>query len=818
MTELFSKVLNMSLTGSVVIAFVMAARLLLRRSPKIYAYVLWAAVLFRLLCPVSLSASVSLLGWLQPEVQEMSPATSTISYLPAEAFQPRLDAPAAPAERAEQTEILPEATPFPWEDMAARIWIAGVAAMALYSLLSYLRLRRRLAESMHCRDNIYLSDRIDSPFVMGLLRPRIYLPSVVPVQERPYILAHEQHHIRRGDPLWKLLGYCALCIHWFNPLVWAAFVLAGKDMEMSCDEAVIRQLGADIRADYSASLLRLATHRRVISGMPLAFGEGDTRGRVLNMARWKKPRVWVSILCAVLSIAVLAACALNPRQEETETNEKTQIVGPARIVIRDFRFRIPAGCITEKREKKTHEQTDDGLDVAYWEFSDGESIIGGVNTYRIPENFSADNWDWLQELDLPEWQDETLGYYADSFSGQYSLEFFSDVPEGVEREVLRCHNFFPYGDWFYDIWFDELVASTQLRDSILRTVQLGEAAEPALAAQIQELPDGYSYLTSESGSIQFTDGKSIIGGIESYPIPEGVYDPSDDVFLWLEDVGIPDFEDDTLAYIGGGSFWDDRWTAEFISDVPPGTPSTVHRRHTFCVVGGFVYDIWFDMLQIDMNIQSQLLSAVVLPTAQVPETTETQTEEEIAFEACRAVLDAVQSGSYRILSEYNYEQDGPTSHYTYDYAYADGDFLCIIENSLAERHAVLYANDQLFHNRGHWSDPELIWSERTEDFSFAPWLASFYFVKQNVSHLYTQEDETGVCYKFSIEKPFADGEDYAPVYYVDFYFDSEGNFLRAVIWVNLFLENEFTITESIITMDKEAISNTIAQEYLRATN
>ena len=818
MTELFSKVLNMSLTGSVVIAFVMAARLLLRRSPKIYAYVLWAAVLFRLLCPVSLSASISLLGWLQPEVQEMSPATSTISYLPAETVQPRSDAAAAPVENPETVDILPEATPFPWEDMAARIWIAGVSAMALYSLFTYFRLRGRLAESMHCRENVYLSDRIDSPFVMGLLQPRVYLPSGVPVQERPYILAHEQHHIRRGDPLWKLLGYCALCIHWFNPLVWAAFVLAGKDMEMSCDEAVIRLLGADIRADYSASLLRLATHRKVISGMPLAFGEGDTRGRVLNMARWKKPRVWVSVICAVLSIAVLAACALNPKQEETETNGKTQIVGPARIVIRDFRFRTPAGCITEKREKKTHEQTDDGLDVAYWEFSDGESIIGGVNTYRIPENFSADNWDWLQELDLPEWQDETLGYYADSFSGQYSLEFFSDVPEGVEREVLRCHNFFPYGDWFYDIWFDELVTSTQLRDDILRTVQLGDTAEPALAAQIQQLPDGYSYLTSENGSIQFTDGKSIVGGIESYPIPEGVYDPSDDVFLWLEDVGIPDFEDDTLAYIGGSSFRDDRWTAEFFSDVPPGTASTVHRRHTFCVVGSSVYDIWFDMLQLDMNIQSQLLSAVVLPTAPVPETAQSQTEEEIAFEACRAVLDTVQNGSYQILSEYDYEQDGPTSHYTYDYAYADGDFLCIVENFLPERHAILYANDLLFDNRGHWSDSELIWSERKEEFSFTPWLASFYLVKQNVTHLYTQEDETGVCYKFSIDKPFADAEDYAPVYFVDFYFDSHGGFLRAVIWVNLFLENEFTITESIVTMDSEAISNTIAQEYQRATN
>ncbi len=163
---------------------------------------------------------------------------------------------------------------------------------------------------------------------MGFFSPKIYLPSDVPTNERKYIIAHERHHIRRFDHIIKLLAYSALCIHWFNPLVWAAFILAGKDMEMSCDEAVIRKMGSQIRADYSASLLRLATHKKIIAGMPLAFGEGDTKGRVMNMAKWKKPKLWVSIVCFVLCATILVACAVNPKTAGSSVGTNgTEITG-----------------------------------------------------------------------------------------------------------------------------------------------------------------------------------------------------------------------------------------------------------------------------------------------------------------------------------------------------------------------------------------------------------------------------------------------------------------------------------------------------------
>lgn len=321
MDEAFAQVLNMSLTGSAVILCVMAVRLLLKRAPKIFSYALWAVVLFRLLCPVSLPSPVSVLELLQPQVTETTGAASHVSYFPSEVV------PAAPQQaliRASQNVPQPEAPvtaaskpsggPLPALTVAGCIWLAGVAAMAAYSLIGYLRLRWRLVGAVPYRENICLADHMDSPFVMGILRPRIYLPSSLPVEEQRYIIAHEQHHIHRGDHIVKLLAYGALCLHWFNPLVWMAFILAGKDMEMSCDEAVIRKLGGYIRADYSASLLRLSTGRRIFAGTPLAFGEGDTKGRIRNMANWKKPKLWVGVVCSVVCIAVLVACAVNPER------------------------------------------------------------------------------------------------------------------------------------------------------------------------------------------------------------------------------------------------------------------------------------------------------------------------------------------------------------------------------------------------------------------------------------------------------------------------------------------------------------------------
>ncbi|MDY3224655.1 MAG: M56 family metallopeptidase, partial [Candidatus Faecousia sp.] len=233
MEVLFSRVLNMSLTGSIVIAVVLLARLFLKRAPKIYSYALWAVVLFRLLCPLSVTAGLSVL---KPLPVTTTPGISAVSYQSvARAVRENIPAPVSQQAVPAQTAQQPETSPM---QIATYIWAAGASVMALYSIVQYLILRRRLAEAAPLQGEIYLADRISSPFVMGIFRPRIYLPSGTPMEERRFIVAHERQHIRRGDPLWKLLGYAALCLHWFNPLVWVAFVLAGKDMEMSCDEAV----------------------------------------------------------------------------------------------------------------------------------------------------------------------------------------------------------------------------------------------------------------------------------------------------------------------------------------------------------------------------------------------------------------------------------------------------------------------------------------------------------------------------------------------------------------------------------------------------
>lgn len=618
MQAVFAKILNMSITGSIVIAVVLLARLFLKRAPKIYSYALWAVVLFRLLCPLSITAGLSVL---KPIPVTTTPGISAVSYQSvAQSVQENTPAPirqqVVPAQTA-QTDMKPSPM-----QIAAYIWLAGASVMAACSVAQYLILRRRLSEAAPLQGEIYLADRIASPFVMGVFRPRIYLPSSTPMLERRFIVAHERHHIRRGDPLWKLLGYAALCTHWFNPLVWLAFCLAGKDMEMSCDEAVIKRLGEYIRADYSQALLRLATHKRIVSGMPLAFGEGDTKGRVRNMAKWKKPKVWVSALCAALCLVILAACALNPKQKETETDGKTQIVGPARIVIRDFRFRIPAGCITEKREKNIYEQTDDGLDVAYWEFVDGKSIIGGVNTFRIPENFSADNWDWLQELDLPEWQDETLGYSAGGALGdEVSVEFFSDVPEGQERTVLNEHNLYFYEGWIYDLWFDKLTVKPEVMDAILDTVSLGEPKPnpTTLPYEIGELPQGYDAGVTSEGNILIDNLQGMVGLITSYPIPEGVYDPNDGAWLWLEDVGVPDLEDPNL-YVAGVFSWKGSNSCSLTVEDDAQNP-TVKRTHYFQVAGNTLYDFWLDDLAVDEVTRSAIQKAVVY---QEPATQQTE--------------------------------------------------------------------------------------------------------------------------------------------------------------------------------------------------
>lgn len=315
--ELLPKVFNMSVTASIMIIAVLIVRIVLRKSPKIFSYVLWGAVLFRLLCPVSLSSQWSILNVFSAPVTR----SGSIEYVPEDIVHmenPAVDIP-VPGVNALINEQLPQgreqlaADPleFPMT-LATYIWIAGMLTLLVYSVVQYIRLRRKLIGTVCLGERIYLSDYIDVPFVMGLFSPKIYIPSSLTEKEQTYVILHEQHHIHRGDHVIKMLAFAALCVHWFNPLVWLAFALSGKDMEMSCDEAVMRKMRTDIRAEYSMSLLRLATGRRAFVGTPLAFGEGDTKARIENVMNYKKPRFWGVVAAMAVCTIVCVSLLTNP--------------------------------------------------------------------------------------------------------------------------------------------------------------------------------------------------------------------------------------------------------------------------------------------------------------------------------------------------------------------------------------------------------------------------------------------------------------------------------------------------------------------------
>lgn len=311
MDAIFLQVLNMSLTASYVILFVLMARLVLKKAPKIFSYALWSVVLFRLICPFSFESLYSLLPI------NANPIPGNIGY----AEVPQINTGITLVDNAANPILstqtaLQGASVNPmqiWIFTGSLIWLAGIAVLMIYSVVSLLRLRSKLVGAVKWRDTIYLADHITSPFVMGVIRPKVYLPSTLLEQEQEYIILHEQTHIRRLDHIIKMIAFLVLAVHWFNPFVWLAFILCVKDMEMSCDESVMKHMDTDIRQEYSASLLSLATGRKIIAGIPLAFGEGDTKSRIKNVLNYKKPAFWIIIVALAAVSAVWVGLAANPQ-------------------------------------------------------------------------------------------------------------------------------------------------------------------------------------------------------------------------------------------------------------------------------------------------------------------------------------------------------------------------------------------------------------------------------------------------------------------------------------------------------------------------
>jgi beta-lactamase regulating signal transducer with metallopeptidase domain len=311
MNELFLKIINMSISASWLILAVLILRLVLKKAPKWVNVLLWGIVAVRLICPFSFESALSLIPSSEtiPLDIEMAAKPTIDSGVPAinSVVNPVLSSFAPPQ------HVLTSANPLQiWIPILNIIWLIGVGAILLYTAVSYWRLCRKVDTAVRYKDNIFQSENVSSPFVLGIIKPRIYLPFNMNGQDLEHVVAHEQAHIRRKDHWWKPLGFFLLTIYWFNPLMWLAYVLLCRDIELACDEKVIKELGNEQRADYTQALVACSVNRRMIAACPLAFGEVGVKDRVKSVMNYKKPAFWIIIL-AVIACVIVAVCFLtNP--------------------------------------------------------------------------------------------------------------------------------------------------------------------------------------------------------------------------------------------------------------------------------------------------------------------------------------------------------------------------------------------------------------------------------------------------------------------------------------------------------------------------
>lgn len=334
--KIFWQVINLSLTGSMAILAILTVRLLLKKIPKRFSYALWSVAAFRLVCPVSFSSAISLFSLnLFRQASLAGNRQDTLTYLPADTVLVPVRqtiqeiAASSAVYNGSLTPTLPPALPA--ADSAVQLstnqilvaaslvfWLAGLTIMLLYGVISYSKIKRHVVGCIRLSGNVFESERITTPFILGFFRPKIYLPIRLSEHERIYILQHERFHIRRGDHLVKPLAFAVLAIHWFNPLAWLAYSSMLRDMEMRCDEAVLKMGGLTVKRHYSESLLALATRTRLPAASPLAFGESGVKARVKNVLQFHKPKTWILLGALVVCLGVVFIIAANPADHQSE--------------------------------------------------------------------------------------------------------------------------------------------------------------------------------------------------------------------------------------------------------------------------------------------------------------------------------------------------------------------------------------------------------------------------------------------------------------------------------------------------------------------
>lgn len=327
MYSAFTRLLNVSLTAGILAAVIIVVRLFLRKLPKKYFCILWAIVALRLVCPISISSSLSAYNLVKPKVDtsgqvayfqynEKSEKPQLLYDLPA-----LVDDAASPDSMSVGTETSGVYLP-----TLMALWACGVAIMLSSAAVSYCSLKKTTAASVRYKRQIYLCDDIASPFILGIIRPRIYLPSGLDAAIREYVIEHERAHLQRHDHWWKPLGYVLLSVHWFNPVLWAAYIVLCRDIEGACDEEVVADMDRVQIAQYSQALLTCAVQKRTISACPVAFGETDVKGRIRNVLNYHRPAFWVTLV-SIAACVITAVCFLTNPLAQSEPEEKVVVPG-----------------------------------------------------------------------------------------------------------------------------------------------------------------------------------------------------------------------------------------------------------------------------------------------------------------------------------------------------------------------------------------------------------------------------------------------------------------------------------------------------------
>lgn len=314
MENVFLELFNMSITASWLVLAVILFRFVFKKAPKSLRVFMWGLVAFRLVCPFSFESALSMI----PSTETVPQTIMTENTFRISSGIEMVDDSINEYLGDHYYEGVTVSTDAGSNFMSAIaiVWIVGMAVMLLYTAISYLRILKKVREATPLKENIWICDSISTPFILGCIKPRIFLPSSMNDRDLEFVVAHEKAHIKRGDHLWKPLGFMILTVYWFNPLLWLAYILLCRDIELACDEKVIKQMGAEIKKSYSEALINCSVPRKMISACPLAFGETGVKGRIKSVLNYKKPAFWV-IVVAIISVVVVAICFMtNPQTND----------------------------------------------------------------------------------------------------------------------------------------------------------------------------------------------------------------------------------------------------------------------------------------------------------------------------------------------------------------------------------------------------------------------------------------------------------------------------------------------------------------------